>query len=137
MPISIEVKLWNEKLEKGYVRDIISPHYEFQKLIPQFKTLAFTLEDTVPSIELFACTYKMECLATINRLVISGVPAIVEHRVAAATNTSTSAAIVAECVQNFITSMDSLKLNTVAVDRVHPWLSDLCGSRRSCSSRGK
>ncbi|KAL4391733.1 hypothetical protein AHAS_Ahas03G0274600 [Arachis hypogaea] len=149
---TMEVKLWNDKreremydnfaelyaiikaterLEKAYVRDIISPQeyeLECQKLIAHFKTLASTLKDTVPSIERFADTYKMECPAAINRLVISGIPATVEHRAAAAASTSTSAAIVAECVQNFITAMDSLKLNMVAVDQVHPLLSDLYAS---------
>lgn len=149
---SMEVKLWNdkreremydnfaelyaiikatEKLEKAYVRDIISSSdYETEcfKLIAHFKTLASTLKDTVPSIERFADTYKMDCPAAINRLVISGVPATVEHRASAAASSTTSAAIVAECVQNFITAMDSLKLNMVAVDQVHPLLSDLFAS---------
>lgn len=147
----MEVKLWNdkreremyenfaelyaiiratEKLEKAYIRDTISPsEYETncQKLIAHFKTLSSTLKDTIPSIERFADTYKMDCPAAINRLVVSGVPATVEHRAAAA-STTTSAAIVAECVQNFITAMDSLKLNMLAVDQVHPLLSDLSTS---------
>ncbi|PIM96963.1 hypothetical protein CDL12_30577 [Handroanthus impetiginosus] len=46
---------------------------------------------------------------------------------------TTSAAIVAECVQNFITAMDSLKLNMVAVDQVHPLLSDLSASLNKLS----
>lgn len=148
----MEVKLWNdkreremyenfaelyaiikatEKLEKAYVRDIISSseyETECQKLIAHFKTLSSTLKDIVPSIERFADTYKMDCPAALNRLVTSGVPATVEHRAAAVASTTTSAAIVAECVQNFITAMDSLKLNMVAVDQVHPLLSDLLGS---------
>ena len=37
----------------------------------------------------------------------------------------TSAKYVAEAVQHFITLMDSLKLNMVAVDQLHPLLSDL------------
>ncbi|WJX52216.1 hypothetical protein P8452_38352 [Trifolium repens] len=115
-----------ERLEKAYVRDIITPQeyeLECQKLIAHFKTLASTLKDTVPSIERFADTYRMECPAAINRLVVSGVPATVEHRATAAAGASTSAAIVAECVQNFITSMDSLKLNMVAVDQ--DWIARL------------
>lgn len=148
----MEVKLWNdkrerdmyenfaelyaiiratEKLEKAYIRDIIPPseyEIECQKLITHYKTLATTLKDTIPSVERFADTYKMDCPAAINRLVVSGVPATVEHRAAAATSATTSAAIVAECVQNFITAMDSLKLNMVAVDQVHPVLSDLSAS---------
>ncbi|OIW20641.1 hypothetical protein TanjilG_18579 [Lupinus angustifolius] len=121
-----------ERLEKAYVREIISPHeydFECQKLIPHFKTIASTLKEMVASIERFADTYKIECLVGINCLVIFGVPANVEHhRVAAAADTSTPTSIVAECVQNFITSMDSLKLNMVAVDQVHPLLSDVYGS---------
>ncbi|CAI9118706.1 OLC1v1020306C1 [Oldenlandia corymbosa var. corymbosa] len=122
-----------EKLERAYVRDVLSPaeyETECQKLINQFKTLSTSLKDTVPSIERFHDTYKMDCPAALKRLV-SGVPATVEHRnVLSAT---TSAAIVAECVQNFITAMDSLKLNMVAVDQVHPLLSDLSASLNKLS----
>ncbi|TYJ31788.1 hypothetical protein E1A91_A06G223800v1 [Gossypium mustelinum] len=123
----MEVKLWNdkseretyenfaeiyaiikttEKLEKAYIRDIISSSTygpECQKLIAHFKTLASALKDTIPSIERFADTYKMDCPAALYR----------------------TAAFVAECVQNFITAMDSLKLNMVAVDQLHPLLTDL------------
>uniref|UniRef100_A0A7N0RF64 Vacuolar protein sorting-associated protein 28 homolog n=1 Tax=Kalanchoe fedtschenkoi TaxID=63787 RepID=A0A7N0RF64_KALFE len=153
----MEVKLWNdkreremyenfaelyaiikatEKLEKAYVRDIISSNeyeLECQKLIQHFKTLSSTLKDAVPSIERFAETYKLDCPAALNRLIVSGVPATVEHRASAASSSITSAAAVAECVQNFITSMDSLKLNMVAVDQVYPLLSDLSASLNKLS----
>lgn len=148
----MEVKLWNdkreremydnfadlyaiikatEKLEKAYVRDIISSSdYEPEclKLIAQFKTLASSLRNTVPSLEQFAETYKMDCPAALNRLLVAGVPATVEHRSSISGSASSSAATVAECVQNFITAMDSLKLNMVAVDQVHPLLADLSAS---------
>jgi len=148
----MEVKLWNdkreremydnfaelyaiikvmEKLEKAYVRDVVSTmeyETECQKLIAHFKTLASTMKDIVPSVERFADTYKMDCPAAINRLVVSGVPATLEHRAATAATASHSAATVAVCVQNFITAMDSLKLNMVAVDQVYPLLSDLAAS---------
>ncbi|CAA7046943.1 unnamed protein product [Microthlaspi erraticum] len=148
----MEVKLWNdkreremyenfselfaiikatEKLEKAYIRDLITPseyESECQKLIVHFKTLSATLKETVPNIERFTDTYKMDCPAALYRLVTSGVPATVEHRATVAASTSSSASIVAECVQNFITSMDSLKLNMVAVDQVYPLLSDLSAS---------
>ncbi|OVA20203.1 Vacuolar protein sorting-associated [Macleaya cordata] len=148
----MEVKLWNdkreremydnfadlyaiikatEKLEKAYVRDIISSsQYEPEclKLIGQFKTLTSSLAGTIPSIERFADIYKMDCPAALNRLISSGVPATVEHRAAAASSMNTSAATVAECVQHFITAMDTLKLNMVAVDQVHPILYDLSAS---------
>ncbi|KAJ4975948.1 hypothetical protein NE237_001054 [Protea cynaroides] len=114
-----------EKLEKAYVRDIISSaayEPECLKLVAQFKTLTSTLKDTVPSVERFVDTYKMDCPAALNRLIASGVPATVEHRAAAAASSTTSASIVAECVQNFITAMDSLKLNMVAIDQLENWL---------------
>ncbi|KAI5682954.1 hypothetical protein M9H77_04182 [Catharanthus roseus] len=126
----------NEKLEKIYIRDVISPaeyEIECQKLIAHFKTLSSALKNTIPNIEHFHETYKMDCPVALNRLVTSGVPATVEHRVAAAPAATTSAAIVAECVQNFITAMDSLKLNMVAVDEVHPVLSDLSASLNKLS----
>ncbi|XP_042509464.1 vacuolar protein sorting-associated protein 28 homolog 2 [Macadamia integrifolia] len=125
-----------EKLEKAYVRDIISSaayEPECLKLIAQFKTLTSTLKDTVPSIERFVDTYKMDCPAALNRLIVSGVPATIEHRAAAAASSTTSASVVAECVQNFITAMDSLKLNMVAVDQVYPLLSDLSASLNKLS----
>ncbi|KAK9068942.1 hypothetical protein SSX86_013058 [Deinandra increscens subsp. villosa] len=153
----MEVKLWNdkheretyenfaelyaiikasEKLEKAYVRDIVpATDYEIecQNLITHFKTLSSAYKDSIPSVERFHDTYKMECPAAMNRLITSGVPATVEHRAAAAASGGTSAAIVAECVQNFITAMDSLKLNMTAVDQVFPLLSDLSGSLNKLS----
>ncbi|CAA6672043.1 unnamed protein product [Spirodela intermedia] len=102
----MEVKLWNdkrerdmyenfaelyaiikttEKLEKAYVRDLVSSaDYETEclKLIAQFKNLSTFLRDVVPSVERFAETYKMDCPAALNRLIVSGVPATVEHRTA-------------------------------------------------------
>ncbi|GAB2211262.1 hypothetical protein Droror1_Dr00016555 [Drosera rotundifolia] len=153
----MEVKLWNdkreremyenfaelyaiikatEKLEKAYIRDIISSsEYEAEctKLIAHFKTLSSTLKDTIPSIERFMDTYKMDCPAALNRLVISGVPATVEHRAAASASATASAAIVAECVQNFITAMDALKLEMKAVDQIYPILSDLLTSLNKLS----
>eukprot|EP00270_Netrium_digitus_P000475 TRINITY_DN1052_c0_g1_i1.p1 TRINITY_DN1052_c0_g1~~TRINITY_DN1052_c0_g1_i1.p1 ORF type:complete len:192 (-),score=20.11 TRINITY_DN1052_c0_g1_i1:31-555(-) len=114
----------------AYVRDIISAKdYEpaCMKLIAQFKTLRTTLKDTVPDVEHFMKTYRMDCPAAINRLLVMGIPATVEHK-AASSDTGGSAVAVAETVQHFITSMDSLKLNMVAVDQIHPLLSDLLSS---------
>lgn len=119
-----------EKLEKAYVRDVISSSdYEpaCTKLIAQFKTLRTSLKDSVPDVERFMDTYKMDCPAALNRLLVSGIPATVEHKIASSSE-SGSAVAVAECVQHFITAMDSLKLNMVAVDQVHPLLLDLLSS---------
>eukprot|EP00246_Nothoceros_aenigmaticus_P017068 TRINITY_DN808_c1_g1_i1.p1 TRINITY_DN808_c1_g1~~TRINITY_DN808_c1_g1_i1.p1 ORF type:complete len:214 (+),score=43.70 TRINITY_DN808_c1_g1_i1:84-725(+) len=115
-----------EKLEKAYVRDVISAkEYEpaCTKLIAQFRTLKTTLRDTVPDVERFMAAYKMDCPAAVNRLIVSGIPATVEHK--GSSSDSGTAVAVAECVQHFITAMDTLKLNMVAVDQVHPLLSDL------------
>ncbi|WOL07033.1 hypothetical protein Cni_G15768 [Canna indica] len=122
-----------DKLEKAYVRDLVSSaEYEAEclKLIAQFRTLHSALRGAVPSLERFAEAYRLDTPAAINRLLVSGVPATVEHRAAASSSSgpSASAAAVAECVQHFITAMDSVKLNMVAVDQVHPLLSDLSTS---------
>lgn len=146
-----EVKLWNdkreqemyenfadlyaiikttEKVEKAYVRDVISAkEYESacSKLIAQFKTLRSTLKDSVPDVERFAVAYKMDCPAAINRLLVSGMPATVEHK-SVSSDGGNDAVAVAETVQHFITAMDSLKLNMVAVDQVLPLLKDLYSS---------
>ncbi|KAJ3043213.1 calcium calmodulin-dependent protein kinase type 1G [Rhizophlyctis rosea] len=71
---------------------------------------------------------QLSCPAATKRLLEIGVPATVEH---ATTDTSTmggSAKYIAETVQLFITLMDSLKLNLVAKDQIHPQLGDLIQS---------
>ncbi|KAH0722406.1 hypothetical protein KY289_005450 [Solanum tuberosum] len=139
----MDVKLWNdremyddvaelfaiitamEKLEKAFVRDIISPadyETECQKLISHFKILSLILKDTVPNIKQFHDAYKMNCSAALNRLVTSGVPATIEHR---------ATSVVSECVKNFITRMDSFKLTMMELSDVEQkiemreWLSTL------------
>ena len=68
--------------------------------------------------------YQLNCPAATKRLIELGVPATVEHQTTQATSSKT----IAETVQFFITLMDSLKLNYVAVDQIHPQLSDLMQS---------
>ncbi|KAJ8478484.1 hypothetical protein OPV22_022211 [Ensete ventricosum] len=118
-----------DKLEKAYVRDLVSSaEYEAEclKLIAQYRTLHSALRGAIPSLDRFTEVYRLDAPAALNRLLVSGVPATVEHRAAASSSSSASA--VAECVQYFITAMDSVKLNMVAVDQVHPLLSDLSTS---------
>lgn len=64
--------------------------------------------------------YKLECPAAVNRLLVSGIPATVEHGRPVTGEGQNSAMAVAETVQHFITAMDSLKLSMVAVDQVSP-----------------
>ncbi|CAI7788736.1 unnamed protein product [Closterium sp. NIES-53] len=111
-----------EKLEKAYVRDLISPaDYEpaCAKLIGQFRTLRTALQSAVPDIERFMTTYKMDCPAAKNRLLVAGVPATVEHKSATVESGSATVAV-AETVQHFITAMDTVKLNMLAVDQLNP-----------------
>jgi len=120
-----------EKLERAYVRDgINAQEYESacEKLIAQYKVLYGSMKDMVPSIEGFMQQYHMQCPMAYNRLVKVGLPATIEHRKRATDDSSGGARAVAEVVQNFITAMDSLKLNLVAVDQMCPVLSDLISS---------
>lgn len=118
-----------EKLERAYVRDAIgAKEYEpaCEKLIGQFRTLWDTVRSSVPDVEQFMATYNMQCPMAAKRLIHSGMPATIEHNVRPRPGQTGSAAVaVAETVQHFITAMDSLKLNMVAVDQIYPLLSDL------------
>ena len=83
----------------------------------------------VPDVEQFMATYNMQCPMAAKRLIHSGMPATIEHNVRPRMDSTASTAIaVAESVQHFITAMDSLKLNMVAVDQIYPLLSDLVQS---------
>lgn len=120
-----------EKLERAYVRDDISAKdYEpaCRKLIAQFRTLWETLRDAVPDVEQFMATYSMQCPMAAKRLLHSGLPATVEHGKPTSDGGSSNPFTIAETVQHFITVMDSLKLNMVAIDQVYPLLSDLVQS---------
>lgn len=128
-----------ESLEKAYIRDAVSAE-EYTpacaKLIAQFKTALNLLGDSF-SIEQFMSDYKMSFPAAKRRLVQIGVPATIEHSTGtAASSSGSSAKHVAETVQHFITLMDSLKLNMVAVDQVHPLLSDLMVALNKVGSLG-
>ncbi|WIA07968.1 hypothetical protein OEZ85_007442 [Tetradesmus obliquus] len=120
-----------EKLERAYVRDGVSAkEYEAacEKLIAQFRMLWGSMKETVPSIEGFMQQYHMQCPMAYTRLVQVGLPATIEHRKRPGEGAGGGARAVAETVQHFITAMDSLKLNLVAVDQICPILSDLMGS---------
>lgn len=71
-------------------------------------------------------TYNMQCPMAAYRLLKSGMPATKQHDYATTRPADGSSAVsIAETVQHFITTMDSLKLNMVAVDQIYPLLSDL------------
>ncbi|KAL3152011.1 hypothetical protein ABBQ32_001129 [Trebouxia sp. C0010 RCD-2024] len=117
-----------EKLERAYVRDAVSSKdYEpaCQRLIGQYKTLWETLRDTVPDVQQFLSHYNMQCPMAAKRLIHSGMPATLEHGKPRYSQGSNSAVSIANSVQAFITTMDSLKLNMAAVDQIYPLMSDL------------
>ncbi|KAJ3186255.1 Vacuolar protein-sorting-associated protein 28 [Gaertneriomyces sp. JEL0708] len=127
-----------EHLERAYIRDAVSAQ-EYTpaclKLIAQYKTALGLASDSVPDIHAFMRDYKLTCPAATRRLIEIGVPATIEHSITDPSSTSSSIAkYVAETVQFFITLMDSLKLNYVAVDQIHPQLSDLIQSLNRVSS---
>lgn len=116
-----------EKLERAYVRDAISSKdYEpaCQKLIGQYKTLWDSINDTV-DVQEFLAHYNMQCPMAMKRLTQSGMPATLEHGKPRTSQAAHSAVSIAESVQAFITTMDSLKLNMAAVDQIFPLMSDL------------
>jgi ESCRT-I complex subunit VPS28 len=116
-----------EHLERAFVRDATTPEeYEkaCHKLLSQFKMLKSSLKDQVPDVERFMVQHNMQSPLAINRLLVSGLPATVEHKPQNNTHDPEGVAI-AETVQNFITAMDSLKLNMGAVDQICPILLDL------------
>jgi ESCRT-I complex subunit VPS28 len=115
-----------EHLERAYIRDTI-PAQDYTpaclKLIAQFKTLKEL--SWVDPLE-FIKEYNLKVPAATKRLIEMGVPATVQHQTE--TELKKGAKTVAETVQIYITLMDSLKLNLLAVDQLHPQLSDLIQS---------
>ncbi|EGF76948.1 hypothetical protein BATDEDRAFT_27998 [Batrachochytrium dendrobatidis JAM81] len=128
-----------EHLERAYIRDNITAQ-EYTpaclKFIAQFKTSVSLLQDTVPDVREFMREYQLTCPAAVKRLLEIGIPATVEHATESVSSNN-SARYVAEAVQFFITLMDSLKLNYVAVDQIHPQLSDLILSLNRVQSMPK
>eukprot|EP01135_Chromosphaera_perkinsii_P000472 Nk52_evm26s96 gene=Nk52_evmTU26s96 len=125
-----------EYLERAYIKDSVTPR-EYapacEKLIAQCKVARNLVGEDVQSYEAFMGKYKLNCPAALSRLQI-GIPATVEHGGMGEGEQKKSAMRVAECVQYFITLMDSLKLNMVAVDEIHPLLNDLMESMNNVSS---
>ncbi|KAF5828560.1 subunit of the ESCRT-I complex [Dunaliella salina] len=122
-----------EKLERAYVRDAVAPEmYEkaCEKLILQFKVLWGSLRHAVPDVEQFMNEHNMQCPLAASRLIHVGMPATIEHtsKQRSSAASAPEAAAVAEAVQHFITTMDALKLNMVAIDQICPLLMDLMTS---------
>ncbi|ORX62967.1 vacuolar protein sorting-associated, partial [Hesseltinella vesiculosa] len=110
-----------EHLEKAFIRDsITADEYTPQcaNLIAKYKTTMNFLADSVTNLD--------TCPAAVNRFRI-GVPATYEHAVEenAKNNRGKATLYVAESVSHFITLLDTLRVNRLAVDDIHPLLEDL------------
>ncbi|KYQ93534.1 vacuolar protein sorting 28 family protein [Tieghemostelium lacteum] len=118
-----------EVLEKAYIRDDVSAKdytTSCSKLIAQFKSSQTLVKDNISNVPNFMKDYDLNCKAAYDRLVNKGFPATLEHTTHTTDLTdSARAKNVAEAVQTFITTMDSVRLKMVAVDNLHPYLSDL------------
>lgn len=125
-----------EHLETAYVRDAV-PADEYAractKLIAQYKAAKVGLKDTVPDIAKFMEDFDVQTPSAYKRLEISGVPATVEYGGGDSGIGKPAELHVAAAVQHFITTMDSLKLEMVAVDDLHPSLIDLMDSLQKVS----
>ena len=72
----------------------------------------------VPDVGDFMRQHSMQCPMALQRLVVVGLPATVEHGGGRSANSNSSAAVVAEITAAFITCLDSVRLNMLAVDQV-------------------
>lgn len=113
-----------EHLERAFSRDSVSDKdYSSQcsKLISQFRLAEKAVCGKDMTIETFWNLYQMDCPRARQRLLIDGVP----EAIAGSTDPNKVAVTIAETVQNFITTMDAVKLEQRAVDELQPLLSDL------------
>ena len=108
------------------------------RLIAQFKTSVELVGDPIDWTQ-FLTKYSLTCPAAMRRLLLVGVPATVEHAHSNNNegNGGKSAKYVAETVQHFITTMDSLNINMIAADQLHPLLSSLIQSLNKISTLPK
>ncbi len=124
-----------EHLERAYAQNAISQSEytsECNKLLSQFKiaekaALISSNANGITTTETFMRVYQMDCPRASHRLLKVGVPEKTKEN-AADGSSGKLAVIVAETVQNFITTMDAIKLEQRAVDELQPLLSDLRSS---------
>eukprot|EP00667_Euglena_gracilis_P028672 EG_transcript_36863 len=116
-----------EHLERAFVRDSVAPQEYDQAccgLISKYKTLCPLVAPLAPTLEQFIHKYRMNCPAAHARLQ-KGFSAVKEFGGLAPGKEPQRASLVFQIGQHYITLMDCLKLGHVAVDQLHPHLSDL------------
>ncbi|CAP36936.1 Protein CBR-VPS-28 [Caenorhabditis briggsae] len=117
-----------EHLEKMFSRDhVTADEYKTEcfKLIDQYK-VTMRLVHGATSIEEFAKKYRLHCPAAIERI-REGRPITVKD------DQGNVLKHIASIVEQFITFLDSLRLNTRAVDDLYPVLDDLYNAINSTS----
>ena len=119
--------LATEHLERAYSRDAITQKEylkECSKLISQFRLAEkAALSKLNMTTENFMELYQMDCPRATERLLKMGHPEPI--RTTTGENTAT---LVAKTVENFITAMDVVKLETRFMDEIEPYLRDLMNS---------
>jgi ESCRT-I complex subunit VPS28 len=115
-----------EALEKAYARDAVTAdayRQEMFKLISHFKSARELTREHVSSMAQFLAEYQLAPGAGLARLE-QGFPSVEKKD---------NGKTIAEAVQHFISLMDALRLNMVAVDQVQPLLQDLVEAVEKCS----
>eukprot|EP00536_Pseudo-nitzschia_multiseries_P009036 jgi/Psemu1/306251/fgenesh1_kg.244_\ len=121
--------LATEHLERAYARDAITQEeyvQECNKLISQFRLAEkAALPKLNMTTENFMELYQMDCPRATERLLNMGVPEPIRK---ATGQTADVAVAVATTVENFITAMDAVKIETRFVDELQPLLSETMDS---------
>ena len=114
----------SEAVEKAYARGAVSAaDYETacSQLMAQFRAseAALTGDGTIASTEAFFAQWRVDCPRARDRLLRVGAPATHLQK-----GDAVDAARVAECVQHFITAMDTLQLKEREIDEARDFLSN-------------
>ncbi|KAJ6227289.1 vacuolar protein sorting 28 [Anaeramoeba flamelloides] len=118
-------------LERAYVRDAISSETytkECGKLISQFKVALDSVGMEIENVSKWMEGYGMNCKAAEKTLIEQGVPSTVMYGNSYEKQEGESGVFIFQTASFFITAMDSVKLNMIAVDQLQPVLSDLLNS---------
>ena len=121
--------LATEHPERAYARDAVTQQeyvQECNKILSQFR---LTEKAALPKLNMstpqFMELYQMDCPRATERLLNMGIP----EPIRTATGQVADVAVtVAKTVENFITTMDAVKIETRFVDELQPLLSDLLDS---------
>eukprot|EP00494_Astrolonche_serrata_P023526 UN23784 len=126
-----------ERLETVWVRQIVDDKIyetEMRTLISQFRAQRVCLsEEYGDKHEAFFSKYCQDCRIAKHRLLVSGIPATLEHG-SKKTDIAQLQFHVSQATQNFVTAQDGLEMKLTAVDEVQPLLSALMDSLNSITN---